>query len=578
MAWRHLLASLTLGALTAPVWGEPIPYRVSITAPDAAESLLEKHLDLVRWQKRAVEDSELEALIRRTPDEAASLLATQGYFSPTINVRRESAEQIVVEVDVGPLTTVRKIDLHIEGAINDDSDMLERLNRRLAREPALEEGSAFTQSAWATFKRRPVTLLQSRKYAAARMLSSEAKVDPDAHAADLTLIYDSGPAYQFGKTTISGMERYPEKIVASQLKIEEGDEYSQSELREQQTALQDIPQLATVIVDPKLSTSEPYIADLNVIVGETKRNKLSGEIGYNSTTGARTELKYRYYNLANRGWVLDTNVRLERYEQEIGAAILFPRHRSGWDHSVYTDLESSDINGLDTRTYKVGVSRSRKDDRFDRTLFAEYTLEQREQLSGEMQHPQTLALGFNWVRRDVNSIRNPRRGSVIQVKTAAGSEALLSDANFLMVRASGIQYWPVLKKHVLMTRLELGQNFTDDPNDIPTDYLFRAGGAGSVRGYDYEALGVRQPDGTVLPGRVIGTATVEYQHTVLDGWRAALFADYGDAANSWDEYEGELGLGTGVRWISPVGVLGADAAYGVEDQKWRYYLSLGVSF
>jgi translocation and assembly module TamA len=76
----------------------------------------------------------------------------------------------------------------------------------------------------------------------------------------------------------------------------------------------------------------------------------------------------------------------------------------------------------------------------------------------------------------------------------------------------------------------------------------------------------------------VATGTIEYQHTVYQDWRAALFIDAGDATKSWQQYQLRVGTGFGARWANPIGILGADLAFGLKEKTWRFYLSMGLTF
>ena len=102
-------------------------------------------------------------------------------------------------------------------------------------------------------------------------------------------------------------------------------------------------------------------------------------------------------------------------------------------------------------------------------------------------------------------------------------------------------------------------------------------GAGSVRGYAYQSLGVEE-GGAVLGGRVLGVASAEYLYPVTPKWAAAVFVDAGNAARRWQDFRFAVGYGVGARWASPVGPLGLDLAYGVDARQARLHFTLDVSF
>jgi len=61
-------------------------------------------------------------------------------------------------------------------------------------------------------------------------------------------------------------------------------------------------------------------------------------------------------------------------------------------------------------------------------------------------------------------------------------------------------------------------------------------------------------------------------------WEHATFVDAGTVTDALDTYTVFVGVGTGIRWRSPVGPLQADLAYGLETKKVRLHLRLGFNF
>jgi translocation and assembly module TamA len=112
---------------------------------------------------------------------------------------------------------------------------------------------------------------------------------------------------------------------------------------------------------------------------------------------------------------------------------------------------------------------------------------------------------------------------------------------------------------------------------IPSENLFRAGGAQSIRGYDYLGLGVRVGD-AVVGGRVIALGSLEYQYPVVGNWLGALFLDVGNAADRWSDWKPVRGAGIGARWRSPIGPINIDLAHASPDGRWRMHFSVGYSF
>jgi translocation and assembly module TamA len=129
----------------------------------------------------------------------------------------------------------------------------------------------------------------------------------------------------------------------------------------------------------------------------------------------------------------------------------------------------------------------------------------------------------------------------------------------------------------LILRAEAGRTFAASRDGIPEDYLFRAGGSRSVRGYEYESLGPREGD-AVVGGRYLLTGSAEYVRWFSPQWGGALFFDMGDAADAHSELRANKGYGVGVRWRTPAGPLAMDVAYADRDRTARLVFSVSVAF
>jgi translocation and assembly module TamA len=118
---------------------------------------------------------------------------------------------------------------------------------------------------------------------------------------------------------------------------------------------------------------------------------------------------------------------------------------------------------------------------------------------------------------------------------------------------------------------------------IPVPLLFLTGGDTTVRGYSYHSIGNRLDDGSIYGARYMTMGSVEWQRPISlfgDGnsWEHTLFVDAGSASDSFRDAVVHTGVGTGMRWSSPVGPLQADVAYGTRSHRWRLHLRVGFQF
>jgi translocation and assembly module TamA len=126
-------------------------------------------------------------------------------------------------------------------------------------------------------------------------------------------------------------------------------------------------------------------------------------------------------------------------------------------------------------------------------------------------------------------------------------------------------------------RAELGVVGASSREGIPSENLFRTGGANTIRGYELDSLGVARGD-AIVGGRYLALVSVEYQHWITPTYAAAAFVDYGNAADSRSALKPVAGIGVGARVRTPIGPIKLDLAYGEAQSRLRVHFSIGHTF
>jgi translocation and assembly module TamA len=131
--------------------------------------------------------------------------------------------------------------------------------------------------------------------------------------------------------------------------------------------------------------------------------------------------------------------------------------------------------------------------------------------------------------------------------------------------------------------VEGGAVVARDSAPIPDTQLFITGGDNTVRGYGLRDIGVPRADGSIGPGRYKGVVSLEWQRPIFNAdqrsnWENVLFIDGGAIANKAGDLKPVWGVGTGIRYNSPVGPLQLDLAYGLEVRRFRIHLNVGFTF
>jgi translocation and assembly module TamA len=121
--------------------------------------------------------------------------------------------------------------------------------------------------------------------------------------------------------------------------------------------------------------------------------------------------------------------------------------------------------------------------------------------------------------------------------------------------------------------------------NIPADERFYAGGGGSIRGYEYQAVGP-QLNGTPVGGSQLLEFSTELRLQPGQKLGYAAFVDggtvYNDIAHDADRTI-RFGAGLGLRWFTGIGPLRADLAYPLNPdenqvERVQFYISLGQAF
>nr|WP_282098922.1 BamA/TamA family outer membrane protein [Thauera aromatica] len=552
---------------------------VRLEAPDALRPLLERHVRLLQRDGTALPDEAADraAMIRRARREIAELLATEGYFSPAIRIDRRDAPRWTVEVEPGPRTEVAEVRIEFEGEIAAaaGSGRVEPLDALRARW-SLPVGAPFRQSDWDGAKQSLLDAVSTRRYAVARIARSRAEIDPETARARLMVTVDSGPAFYLGELVVEGLQHLPADLVTRYSLLRKGAPYDREQLLAFQTGLQNTPHFGSVIVDIERDPTQAAAAPVRVQVTEALPKHFGVGAGYSTNTGARVEASYRDVNLLRRGWELSTGLRLEQRRHALYADVFLPprgRHRD----SFGALLEGSDLEGLKVTSQALGAARIETRGDIETRLALRLQHEKIEPSGALAQSNNTLTANWTWTKRAVDQLLDPTRGYVLEFQVGGGAAVALAEQDFVRLYSRFVRYWPVRGSDVFILRAEGGVTLADSREGIPQDFLFRAGGAQSVRGYDYQSLGVREGEATV-GGRYLGTLSAEYVHWFRPQWGAAFFVDAGDATDSRTDFDAHAGYGVGARWRSPAGPLAIDLAWGERERRLRLHFGVAIAF
>lgn len=327
----------------------------------------------------------------------------------------------------------------------------------------------------------------------------------------------------------------------------------------------------------------PVIVTLNA----DRLNSAEVGAGFGTDTGVRLRGQYRRAIVNKRGHSFDANLELSQIRQAIDGRYNIPYNHPLNDYIAlvggYEREERNNVaqgGGLMIESAVAGVDRVIKKPMgsWQHTFGLRYRLDRLTEdgtvfltkpdafiANGDVEQ-QSLLLGYEVSRTDSNRRVNPSKGFRQIYKVELGSESLLSDADLAILNAGWrfIYSFGENDDHQFVGRSDLGYIYTEDFNKVPYNLRYFTGGDQSLRGFDYKSLSP-QIEGFKIGGQALAVGSLEYNYQFKEGWRAAVFSDFGNAYDKDFSNDTEYSVGLGVRWASPIGPIRIDVASGISD-------------
>lgn len=592
-----ILAGLALSAASG--WAQPASpgpaFDLSIEAPAPLDAFLLRHAELTRFRELPdLTPTELERLVAQASKNLGNLLGTQGFFDPSVNARltlRDGLPPLIhVQVDPGTPTRIALVEITLLGAAQNHPEAGEQ-REDLNRDWGLPVGEVFTQSAWDAAKTRTLRTLTEKRFPRARIVNSLADIVREDHQANLYLEVDSGPAYRFGDIVIEGALRYDAAMARRLVQVagvRAGEPYQEALLQAAQRRLTESGYYpsAFVLLAPQ---GDPEHHPVIVRVREAPLQKVVVGLGASTDRGPRLTLEHTHHRLPQIGWRGISRLQWERDTTSLGLSLISPIDDKGWLWVTGAEAERQDNRPRITVTQQWRVGQTQQTPALDRSYFLQLDRSvSRDARTRETPDEATsVSANYAWTRRRLDDLTSPQRGHALGVELGAGVTLTQERRPYLRTRVRWLGYWPVAqasdRPSRLALRLDGGAVWAPEGTPVPVNQRFLAGGDTSVRGYAAREIGVPLAVGGVEAGKWLSVVSLEWQRPIWrDGqrtaWESTVFIDAGAVANQPSELSHQVGIGTGVRYNSPVGPLQADLAYGLDSKRLRLHLSVGFTF
>lgn len=559
---------------------------VELNAPGVDEDLT----DRLRASSLLLQETEdvrtaqdLVAAARADYGRIVAALYDAGHFSPVVRIDvdgREAARippfggprsinQITISVDPGPVFQLGMADV---GPLATNTELPEDFRPGgTASTSLLRETATSAIGGW-----------RAVGYAEAAVGSQQITARNSEAILDVEVRIVPGQVVQFGTLVPRGQDRMREERILAIAGLPAGATFSPETLERVEGRLQDTGVFSTVAlqegdvgpdgvmnIEATLVESEPrrfgFGAELSTddgasvsaywlhrnLFGGAERLRIEGEIGGIGSEGILTE---------DDAEGIDASVGL-RYSRP---ATFTP------DTTAYAEIGAEYLDepaySLTTVGAEIGVEQS-----FNRRLTGSlglgldyYDIE--DQFGDRQITVLSVPVGLTWDRRE-NPLDARRlfyiQGTATPFLTDQGSGGARAYVDGRVYIGFGEE-----RAGRIAARVQAGSVFGGDITDIPPNFLFFSGGAGTVRGQEFQSLGAIQ-NGVAAGGRSFLGLSTEYRQDIGDtNLGLVAFADAGyvgaDALGGSGDWQ--AGAGIGVRYTTPFGPIRVDLATPVRGE------------
>ena len=514
-------------------------------------------------------------------------LEALGHYRPAIDLtieREQEPWRMLIQVDPGEPVRFRSVSVKLAGEAANDPAFLALLeDNPMVPDAVLHHGK------YDNFRRQLLALGQRRGYFNAKLERSVVRVEAGAGAADVDLLYDSGRRFRFGELE-SDEEQLSSSLLDPLQPFERGDPFELDKLQRFQGALQRTGYFSSVVVRPDTSEREEGEVPIVLELSPARRHTVNLGIGYSDDTEERVSVTWRTPKINRWGHSQETRLQWSAINPSWRFTYNIPlSHPLNDVLQLRARLEDDEFGDLDSRQEELGVRREITDGRWIRGYSLRGLNESWDVLGDRRSNDYLLpGVTISHKRRE-GLLVDPSEGFSQFYRFEAASENAGSDIDLFSAYANLVLVRRFSEQHRLVLRNELGAIYVADKDrdQLAPSLNFFAGGSNSIRGFGYQSIGNEivapnaegEPRRLVVGGTRLLTASIEYQYYVNENWRAALFADGGDAFDE-SEFDLNYAAGFGVHYMTPVGAIKLELANSLSEDNpsWRIHVNVGAEF
>ncbi len=596
-----LAFSAAIGLATNPVFAFDRDDLVIKIAGENAElaGILERTSSVVQ----ALNDDrtspiELIAAARSEYRQMLGALYAQAHYSPIISVtvnglevseisplhEPDSVKAITISIQPGPIFKFQTAKI---GPLTPQTDI----------PGGFETGKTATVSSIKSAASSSISAWRSAGHAKAEITDQNIVADHESNHLDVDITITPGPRLKFGDLNITGNKDVRSDRIRIIAGLPVGAVYNPTEIEQSATRLRRTEAFASVTFTEAENIGPQNSLPIELTLTEERPRRVGFGAELSSVEGFGTNAYWLHRNLLGGAEQLRFDFEIDNIgatDAENGVDYTFSTNYGkpaafGTDKDFYTQLviarEDEPSYLSDTIDLEAGMTRIVSNE-LQWQIGGLYRIGDIQDAFGDRQY-QLVGSPFEvtWDTRDAPL--NATQGTYINTNLVPFLGINDID-NGLLLTFDGRKYLALgeEKSTVLAGRVQFGTLAGPDSDSAPPDYLFYAGGGGSVRGQPYQALGIGEIDDMIIGGTSYLALSGEIRATVRGNFGAVAFYDagyVGDEAFLQGEGSWLSGAGLGLRYQTGFGPLRADIAFPVsgtpdDASQFQIYIGIGQAF
>lgn len=413
-------------------------------------------------------------------------------------------------------------------------------------------------------------------------------IDFENHTADLQFSIKEQPQVNFGTSSYIGLTTVSKEYIERQQTWQIGSCFKPTKIKRMQSNLRKSNLFSQVDISYPDELQENELVPIMITVKERPPRTIKLGTGYESDKGLGLYLGWQHRNVFGEAETVDLNGKANLIEQNIELIYKDPYFRhENQSLTSRTQAERIDSDQYESISLQSELSIARKlKPHWQLQYGLGYRLSQVEEIILTEQYGLLyLPLAITYDSR--LSLIDPREGMYCRLSFSPYWDTFGHVDLFYKSRFDMSQYWSLNASQytVLATRLALGSISGPPRTKIPADLRFYAGGGHSVRGYEYQLLGLVEDD-VALGGRSLFEVSLELRQQISEQYGLVVFLDGGNVfEKSLPDFSQTIrfAAGLGARYYTSFGPIRFDIAFPINkrpnlDKSYQFYISIGQSF